>query len=132
MPKIIFVLTLAITLVACNGMSTRAKGDGLMTAMDDYIAALRWGRFDKAKEYHLNKDGKRPEIDTSQLDHIRVTGEKFRKKTVNEALDEATVQVEVEYYNTDYGTLKKLMLNQVWWYQEETKSWYLSSDFPEF
>jgi len=132
MRKIVFIVTLAISLVACNSMSTRSKAEGLTTAMDDYSAALRWGLFDKAKEFHVKKDGERPEIDTSKLDHIRVTGEKIREKTVNEALDEATVKLEVEYYNTDYGKIKKLMLKQVWWYQEETKSWYLGSDFPDF
>lgn len=119
-------------LAACNGVGTRKKGDDLVTAMDEYVAALRWGRFDKAKEYHMQKDGERAEIDSSQLEYIRVTGHTIKKKTVNEALDEATVKMEIQYYHNEYGTLKKIVVDQVWWYQEDAKKWFLSSDFPKF
>jgi hypothetical protein len=132
MPKLIFIFTLVLMLAACNGVGTRKKADGLITAIDEYVAALRWGRFDRAKEYHLDKDGKQPEIDSSQLEYIRVTGHTVKKKTVNEAIDEATVQMEMQYYHNEYGTLKKIIINQQWWFQEEAKSWFLSSDFPKF
>ena len=54
--------------------------------MDEYIAALRWGRFERAKEYHRNKDDTLPEIDTSNLEAIKVTGQ-----TINNDLDEAVI-----------------------------------------
>jgi len=123
---------LALVLVACNGVSTKKKAVGLTTAMDEYIAALRWGRLDRAMEYHLRRDGTHPAIDSSQLEYIRVTGHHIKKKSVNEALDEATVQIEMQYYHNQYGTLKKIIFDQEWWYQEEAKSWFLSSDFPKF
>ena len=119
-------------LAACNGVGTRKKADGLITAMDEYVAALRWGRFDSAKEYHMDKDGKPPEIDSSQLEYIRVTGHTVKKKTVNEAIDEATVQMEMQYYHNEYARLKKITVDQAWWYQGDAKSWFLSSDFPKF
>ena len=132
MPKLTFVLTLIILLVACNGLGTREKSDGLKTAMDEYIAALRWGRFERAKEYHRNKDDTLPEIDTSNLEAIKVTGHTIKKKTINDDLDEAIIEVKMQYYHSDYGTVKKISFEQVWWLHEESKGWYLSSDFPEF
>jgi len=59
--------------------------------MDEYIAALRWGRFERAKEYHRNKDDTLPEIDTSNLEAIKVTGHTIKKKTINDDLDEAVI-----------------------------------------
>ena len=44
MRKLTFFLTLTLLIAACNGISTRQKGEGLATAMDEYIASLRWGR----------------------------------------------------------------------------------------
>jgi hypothetical protein len=132
MPKLIFLFTLVLMMTACNGVGTRQKADGLEKAIDEYVAALRWGRFDKAKEYHINKEGTRPEIDSSQLEYIRVTGHTVKKKTVNEEIDEATLQMEIQYYHNEYATLKKIIIDQVWWFQEDAKTWFLSSDFPEF
>ena len=132
MRKLTFFLTLTLLIAACNGISTRQKGEGLATAMDEYIASLRWGRFDSAKAFHLGKDDTQPQIDSSKLEYIRVTGHTVKKKTVNEALDEAVVEIEMEYYNNEYGTLKKIIIKQAWWYHHKAKSWYLSSDFPKF
>ena len=132
MPKHILLLILVLLLAACNGVGTRKKGDGLVTAMDEYVAALRWGRFDKATEYHMDKNGEHAVIDTSQVEYIRVTGHTIKKKTVNEDLDEAAVKMEIQYYHNEYGTLKKIVIDQIWWYQEDARKWFLSSDFPKF
>lgn len=132
MPKQIIIFSLMIILSACNGVGTRKKAEGLETAIDEYVAALRWGRFDKAMEYHVNKDNINPEIDSSKLEHIKVTGHVFKKKTVNEEIDAATLQIEMQYYNKEYGTLKKIIIDQEWWFSEDVKSWFLSSDFPKF
>ena len=132
MPKHIFIFTLIIILAACNGVGTRKKAEGLETAIDEYVAALRWGRFDNAIKYHVDKDKKNLEIDSSKLEHIKVTGHVFKKKTVNEEIDEATLQIEMQYYHKEYGTLKKIIVDQEWWFSEDTKNWFLSSDFPKF
>jgi hypothetical protein len=79
--------------------------------MDEYIAALRWGRFERAKEYHRNKDDTLPEIDTSNLEAIKVTGHTIKKKTINNDLDEAEIKVQMKYYYSDYGTVKKSILS---------------------
>lgn len=132
MPKQIFILALALMLVACNGIGTRQKADGLKTSMEEYIAALRWGRFDSAKEYHMNEDETRPDIDTSELEYIKVTEHSVKKKTINDDMDEAIVEIKMEYYHNQYGTLKKITFGQVWWLHEKSKKWFLSSDFPKF
>jgi hypothetical protein len=132
MLKRIFIYSLVLMLVACNGVGTRKKAEGLEKAIDEYVAALRWGRFDKAREYHLDKDGKSAEIDTSKLQYIKVTGHTFKKKTVNKEIDEASLQIEMQYYHEQYGTLKKLIIDQSWWFNEDAKSWFLSSEFPSF
>ena len=72
------------------------------------------------------------EIDTSQLEYIRVTGHTVKKKSVNESVNEAQVEMEMQYYHNEYGTLKKMTIQQSWWYSKELKGWYLSSDFPKF
>ena len=43
------------------------------------------------------------EIDTSQLEYIRVTGHKVKKKSVNETVDEAQVEARFELVHGDLG-----------------------------
>jgi hypothetical protein len=119
-------------LAACNGVGSRKKAEGLEFAIDEYVAALRWGRFDKAVEYHVHKEDKPVNIDVSELEYIRVTGHTFKKKTINKEIDEAILQLELQYYHDQYGTLKKIIVDQTWWYQADAKSWFLDSEFPKF
>jgi hypothetical protein len=132
MPKIIIIFSLILMLTACNGVGTKKKSEGLETAIDEYVAALRWGRFDKAVEYHFDKEDNSLDVDTSKLEYIKVTGHTFKKKVINEEVDEAALQLELQYYNEEYGTVKKIIIDQVWWYSEDAKRWLLSSDFPKF
>jgi hypothetical protein len=132
MPKIIIILSLILMMTACNGVGTKKKAEGLETAIDEYVAALRWGRFDKALEYHFDKEDNSPDIDTSKLEYIKVTEHTFKKKVINDEIDEAALQLEVKYYHEEYGTVKKIIVDQVWWYKEETESWLISSEFPKF
>ena len=132
MPKIIIILSLILMMTACNGVGTKKKAEGLETAIDEYVAALRWGRFDKALEYHFDKEDNSPDIDTSKLEYIKVTEHTFKKKVINDEIDEAALQLEVKYYHEEYGTVKKRIVDQVWWYKEETESWLISSEFPKF
>ena len=132
MSRLLLVSTLSFFLVACNSIGTRSKGEGLVNAVDEYVAALRWGRFEKAAEYHMSEDGSRPEIDASQGEYIRVTGHTMKKKEVNDTLDAAAVKIEMQYYHNEYGTLKKIIIDQEWWYQEDLKGWFLSTEFPKF
>ena len=130
--RLISLILFSSLLCACNSVSTKSQGESLVNSIDEYVAALRWGRFDSAAQYHMNQDKSALEVDTSQLEYIRVTGHKVKKKSINDTVDEAQVEIELQYYHNEYGTLKKLLTKQTWWYSEEAKKWFLSNDFPKF
>ena len=134
MNKLILVLICALTLiVGCNGSSgVKKKGSALETAVEEYVAALRWGRYQNAYDYHIDEDGSKPAFPRDKLEEIRVTGHAIFEKTVNEELTEATVKGELQYYNTEYGTIKKTPLDQIWWYEPESKQWFLKGKMPSF
>jgi len=127
----LIICCLTGVLAACGAVGTKKLND-LDRAIDSYVAALRWSRIDDASRRHLGKDYKQPEIDTSTMDQVRVTSYTIKKKVVNEDLNEASVISELDYYKTEYGTLKQMTLEQAWWYDEESKQWYIESDFPNF
>lgn len=127
----ILICFLIAGLAAC-GMAQKKKMNDLNRSVESYVAALRWSRTEDARGFHLDRDHNKPEIDTSAMDEIRVTGYKIRKRIVNEALNEATITADLDYYNEEYGTLKNMTLVQQWWYDPEAERWFIESDFPTF
>jgi hypothetical protein len=126
------ILVLLFALTACGDSGVRKTVQDLDFAINDYAYALRWSRVDDAVAYHVNRDGDRPDIDLSAMQAIRVTGFTIREKNLNDDITGATVSGELDYYHNEYGTLRKVAYSQSWWYEPESKKWYLESDFPEF
>lgn len=129
-----FCLTicLIVVLTGCTGVKTKSRVLSLDDSINHYVQDLRWSRLDEAAAYHVNRDGQKADIDLKAMAPIRITEYRIIDKTVNEDITEATVTGELEYYSNDYGTLKKIPLHQIWWFEEKSGKWYLESDFPKF
>lgn len=125
-------MILLLTLAACADNAIRKQVEDLDHAIDSYAYALRWMRKNDAVAYHMRPDGSKPAIDTSMLDVVRVTGFNITEKTLNTEHTGATVSGELNYIHIEYGTLRTINFNQSWWYEPETKKWYLDSEFPQF
>lgn len=121
-----------IFVAACANISISNQADKLRTALSDYGAALRWGRYNQAYAYHFDRDGNQPKVDFNELEKYSVTSYKPLDPILNEDATEATVPVEIDYYNEQYGTLKKFKYTQKWWYNPEVKRWLTASEFPVF
>lgn len=123
---------LVILSAACSGLSIKNQADKLKTALDDYGAALRWGRYNYAYTFHIDQEGKQPEIDLDALEKFSVTAFKPVDPVLNAEATEATIPVEIDYYEEQYGTLKKFKYIQKWWFNAEAKRWLIASEFPQF
>jgi len=128
----IVVLLLMLVLTACGDSGIRKQVENLDHAIDEYAYALRWLRKNDAVAYHMNRDGSRPEIDTSAMDVIRVTGFTIQEKKLNPDHTGATVTGELNYYHNEYGMLRTIIYTQSWWLEPESEKWYLDSEFPQF
>ena len=126
------VLVLLLILSACGDAVIRERVEDLDYAIDNYAYALRWSRSNDAVAYHKNRDGSKPAIDVSAMEVIRVTGFTIREKTLNSDNTGASVKGELSYYHNDYATLRTIEYSQSWWYEPESKKWYLDSEFPQF
>lgn len=125
-------MMLVMVLTACGSPAVRTQVESLDRAIDEYAYALRWLRKNDAVAYHMNRDGTRPHIDTSVMDVIRVTGFTIEEKTLGPEMTTATVVGELNYYHNEYGMLRTIEYRQSWWYDGESKRWYLDSEFPRF
>lgn len=125
------LLIVMMMLNACASMQAKEKFIKLDESLNRYAAAIRWGRYVDAYDYHVGKDGYRPRLKTEAYEGIRVTGYETVEKTINTEQTEATVVSIISYYNENVGTVSKYKHIQTWWFKEDTKKWLLDAVLPE-
>jgi len=128
----ILLLLSLIAMTGCAGANFKNQVDKLDTALTQYGVALRWGHYNQAITYHMNRDGEQPLVDINNLEHFNITAFRPIDPVVNEDGMKATIQIEIDYYDKEYGVLRKIRETQYWWYNEEFKRWLIESDFPAF
>lgn len=130
----IHLLVLAVFLLSlssCNRNDNKKNVETLNNNIIYYGVALRWANYRDAYEYHRSADGSQPEIDIDRLKEYSVTGFKVVQKIINDSLDEALIESEISFYNKNQATVKQITLKQVWWFEEESKRWFIDEDFPD-
>ena len=127
--KLLILLFLSISLIACNGTSLKKRASSLHETITEYNVSLRWAMLNRLEGFHLGKDGEVKTLDRSAMEKIRVTGYDILDVSYNEDASEAVVKGQVKYYTTDSGTLKTLDFTHTWWYDEEHKQWFNASDY---
>lgn len=128
----ILVSALLVLLFGCNGAGTKTRLRSLDDAINAYAQALRWGRYDDAQQFHMTRDGERIVLDEHVMADIRVTGYSVRETVFDAEGTSAQVQAEFKYFITSRGTLQSRVVPQTWWYDEESKRWFMDSGLPDF
>ena len=123
---------LMILLVSCNSFKVRDQIASLDSSITNYNVALRWGMYKDAYSYHYSPKGIQPPAKLDNLEQISVTGIEVTEKTINAEHNEAYVETVVTYFFQTEGSIKRIKLNQKWWFNEEFKKWFVDNAFPEF
>lgn len=129
--KLIFISTLAALLAGCGAMESHRLGL-LDQAIIRYSQALRWQRYEDAQAYHMTREGERRKIDQEALKHIRISGYQIQEKNMGDDLMEAEVVGVMEYFNDSRGTIRKVPMTQTWWFDPESKRWFVTGELPQF
>jgi hypothetical protein len=88
--------------------------------------------YKEAYSYHYSPEGTQPPTKLDRLEEVSVTGVEVTDKTINTEHTEAYVETVVTYFFKTQGSVKKLKLNQRWWFSEQLKQWFIDHPFPEF
>jgi len=126
--KLVLVFTLFSSLYSC------AVSPDEMVLLDrsimSYERAIRWGDFTRAKSFH-KKDPTLSDLERRRLKLYRVTGYSTLQNDVRDRHN-AYLYVEVKYYKNDRPVIKTITLKQHWKRDNDSKIWYLDSQFPKF
>jgi len=128
---ILFILVLLF--FGCAQVQKRDQ----MLLFDDtsksYDLAIRWGEYEEAFAFKKlsDKDDKLP--DFAEYRQVRVTSYKVKKTIVDEeSFSKIFRIVDIQYYRMSNVTVKNLIDQQKWEYNEKLDRWYLMSDLPVF
>jgi hypothetical protein len=133
----IFMTLCLISISGCETLDAKNQLDRLERSLTQYGAALRWGRHREAISFHVARDGKTAEVNLDHLEKFGVTSfnvvsKVFVPSSEKDGTNEAVIVAEMSYFHKEQGTIRKLKLNQIWWYNKEIKRWLVETDFPEF
>ena len=123
---------LMILLVSCNTFKVREQITSLDDSISNYNVALRWGMYKNAYSYHYSPKGIQPQAKLDNLEQISVTGVEVTEKKINIEHNEAYVEIVITYFFQTEGSIKRIKLNQRWWFSEKFKQWFIDNAFPEF
>ncbi len=131
MKQLLFA-TLIIALAGCGGFKKKQPAEHLKKAMTNYEVALRWSLYKKAVFYHKRRESGKPAaaVNIDAIKELRITGVDTPDIVINDDQTEAIVTVEISYYQQDYGIIKNMRFQQIWWYDPESEHWFTESDFP--
>ena len=131
--RTLLLLTMTVlALSACTTIDSKKKASTFETAMFRYSKAIRWGEFGLADSMRRLPEGQHPVQSTESLEHIRITS--YETLSTGSLDDGAGVKVVVRivFYHDDGVTLNTLTDNQVWEYDDDTRSWYITTPLPVF
>lgn len=128
----ILMLLILIAMTGCAGAKLKNQVDQLDSALTQYGVALRWNHYHQAISFHMNREGEQPLVDIDYLERFNVTAVRPIDPVVDDDGKEATIPIEIDYYDKEYGTLRKIKEIQYWWYSEDSGRWLIESDFPAF
>lgn len=128
----LFLIVLITLLTACNSYQVKKKVNNLEDSITSYGVALRWSEYQELYSYYVSPNGTQPPADLDRLQEISVTGIEVTEKIINNDHTEADVKTVVTYFIKTQGSIKKLKLDQKWWYNEANKQWFIDGEFPKF
>ena len=128
----LILFSLMMLLQSCNTFKIRETLEALEASVTNYTVALRWGMYKEAYSYHYSPEGKQPPATLDGLEEISVTGIEISEKLINREHTEADVEIAITYFLKTQGTIKKIKLNQDWWFNKEYKQWFVNHPLPKF
>lgn len=126
---------LGFGLAGCSSEQTKAlkiRDLALETTTEAYRKLIRWNYFEEASRYLKGKDEPLRKPALARYDAWKVTSYDIGEMVRNKDGTEARVLAHIGFYSKETGAVYSLRDEQVWWYDEGERHWYLGSPFPDF
>lgn len=136
--RLLAMIVLGATMLSGAGCGSTSpitktgRATSLEASFESYRKLIRWGYYDEAVKYVRTRDGAAARADLSLAARYRVTSFEMRSQLMADTGKEARVLAIIEYYEIDRGVIDTVNDEQLWWFDDEDKHWYLASGLPPF
>jgi len=128
----LLALLIVVCATACGSAGMKSRVSSLDDTMRQYSKLVRWAEYEAAAKHIVFRDREPEVLDNAALRDIRVTKYSEIDRTINEEATEATIRVRIEFYDEDSAVIRTISDTQTWWYDEESKRWFLDDELPDF
>jgi hypothetical protein len=129
--SIIVMILLAVQLGACrNGPFTDVSSE-LETTLRTYEGNVRWGKLQNMYAF-LKRDPENPIEVQEGLDNIRITGYELLSPLTQESEMRWRQTVKIDYVLVDRQIVRYVIDEQVWFSEDDGKSWKRELPLPVF
>lgn len=123
---------LILMLSACAHITEQKKLEHLDAKQKLFMKALRWKSYETAASVIRYRNPARKLAPIDGLNKITVTSYDLIGSVANAEDDTIIAQALFGYIQNETGRVYQVKHTQVWWFDEESKQWFLDSDMPDF
>lgn len=127
--KLMLLYLILLHLSGCQTLSEKNQANALEETLDRYEAMLRWGNVDQARLFGL-ADASR--TTSSRAKEIRVIHYEVIQGPTKVSENQAVQSAVIQYVFKSSQTVRELVDQQIWQYDDESEVWSRQSPFPEF
>ena len=125
-------LLCCFALTACAHIGEQKKLEHLGAKQKLFMKALRWKSYDTAASVIRFKNPARRLAELDGLKKITVTSYELLASSSNLEEGTALAYVVFSYIQDDTGRVYELKHTQNWWFDDDSKQWFLGSEMPMF
>ncbi|ORU92435.1 MAG: hypothetical protein A6F70_02645 [Cycloclasticus sp. symbiont of Bathymodiolus heckerae] len=127
-----FWVLMICMLSACAHVKEQKSFEKLDAQQKLFMKAMRWKSYETAASVIRFKNPARRLAPIDDLSKITITSYDLVGSMPNFEEGTAVAYVLFDYIQDDTGRVYSIKHTQNWWFDEESKRWYLASDMPSF
>jgi len=127
-----FCIALIMMFSGCAHLTEQKKLEHLDAKQKIFMKALRWKSYETAASVIRFRNPARQLASIDGLHKITVTSYDLIGSAPSTNDDTIVAQALFGYIQNDTGRVYQIKHTQIWWFDEESKQWFLDSDMPSF
>ncbi|MCX7514502.1 hypothetical protein [Frateuria sp. STR12] len=125
---------LAAVAMLCAGCATDQRNQSLVTTLNAYASALRWGDFQNARQFvdpKVRDSSPLTPLDLARYRQVRVVGYDEGAGPVPDGELQVRQVVQIGLVNINTQAERTVTDRQTWRFDPEKKRWWLTSGLPD-
>ena len=130
----ILCLFAVLSVLLLAGCATRQRSDSLITTLNAYGSAVRWGGFQSALQFvdpEVREAHPLSQLDLARYQQVRVSDYDDGNGPTASGENEAKQIVQLRLINIHTQAERAVIDRQTWRYDEKEKRWWLTSGLPD-